>query len=93
MNYPAASYRELNPQRLKQINAGVYSWKRAFKNLRQNQTGKMIGLFCVIGIFKGYIADRRYELSQRGMDPVVITVYFHVASFHLEKTGTIRNSF
>jgi hypothetical protein len=65
----------------------------AFQNLHQNQTGKMIGLFCVIGTFKGHIADRRYELSQAGVDPVVITVYFHVASFHLEKTGTIRSSF
>ena len=45
----------------------------------------MIGLFCVIGIFKGHIADRRYEISQGGMDPVAITVYFHVASFRLEK--------
>jgi len=38
----------------------------------------MIGLFCVIGIFKGHVADRRYELSQSGVDPLVITIYFHV---------------
>ena len=41
----------------------------------------MIDLFCVIGTFKGHLADRRYELSQGRVDPVVVTVYFHVASF------------
>jgi hypothetical protein len=66
----------------------------AFQNLHQNQTGKTIGLFCVIGIlFKDHIADHCYEFSQGGVDPVATTVYFHVASFRLEKTGTIRSSF
>ena len=39
-----------------------------FHNLPQNQTSDFIGLFWVGGIFKGDIADCRYELSHGGMD-------------------------
>jgi hypothetical protein len=46
----------------------------ALQNLHQNQPGKMIGLFWVIALFKGHIADHCYELSQGGGDPVAITV-------------------
>jgi hypothetical protein len=63
----------------------VFTRGSAFQNLHQNQTGKVIGLFCVIGIFKRHIANGRYELSQRGMDPVVITVYFHVGFLSLRE--------
>jgi hypothetical protein len=64
-----------------------------FQQFHQNQTGKMIGLFCVIGIFKGHIADRCYELSQGCIDPVIATVCFHLDYPFDQKTLLIVASF
>jgi hypothetical protein len=49
-----------------------------FQQLNQNQTGEIIGFSCVNGIFEGELADARYRLSQRSVDPVIATVCFHV---------------
>jgi hypothetical protein len=67
------------------------SERGAFQDFQQNQTDEIIGFFAVSGIFQGDIADRRYEISQGGVDSVSVLNYFHVASFHVEKTGKIRS--
>jgi hypothetical protein len=45
----------------------------------------MIGLFCVIGIFKSHIADRCYEISQGGVDSVSVMIYFYAAFFRFKE--------
>jgi hypothetical protein len=69
------------------------SERGAFQNFLQNYMGKLVGIFCVRGIFQGDVADRRYEISQGGVDSVFVRIYFPVASFHVEKTGRIRSFF
>ena len=49
-----------------------------FQQLNQNQRGEIIGFSCISGIFEGELADGRYKLSQRSVDPVSATVCFHV---------------
>lgn len=49
-----------------------------FQQVNQNETGEIIGIFFVSGIFEGDLADGRYKLSQRSVDPVIATVCFHV---------------
>jgi hypothetical protein len=49
-----------------------------FQQLDQNQTGEIIGFSGISGIFEGTLADGRYKLSQRSVDPVIATVCFHV---------------
>jgi hypothetical protein len=49
-----------------------------FQQLNQNQTGEIIGFSGIGGIFEGELADGRYKLSQRSVDPVIATVCFHV---------------
>ena len=57
-----------------------------FQQLNQNQTSEMIGIFFVSGIFEGDLADGRYKLSQRSVDPVIATVCFHVDYPFTQKT-------
>ena len=54
------------------------SERGAFQNLQQNLTGEVICIFRVIGVFKRYIADRCYKLTQRSVDSVMATVCFHI---------------
>jgi hypothetical protein len=56
-----------------------------FQNLHQNQTSESIGFFGIRGILKSYLADSRYQLSQGGVDPAVIAIYFHVTSLQVRK--------
>jgi hypothetical protein len=53
-----------------------------FQQLNQNQTGEIIGFSCISGIFEGELADGRYKLSQRSVDPVC----FHVDYPFTQKT-------
>ena len=48
------------------------------QQLSQNQTGEIIGFSRISGIVEGELADGRYKLSQRSVDPVIATVCFHV---------------
>jgi hypothetical protein len=48
-----------------------------FQQLNQNQTGEIIGFSSISGIFEGKLADGRYKLSQRSVDPVIAAVCFH----------------
>ena len=57
-----------------------------FQQLNQNQTSEMIGIFFVNGIFEGDLADGRYKLSHRSVDPVTATVCFHVDYPFTQKT-------
>lgn len=57
-----------------------------FQQLNQNQTGEIIGFSCISGIFEGELADSRYKLSQRSIDPVIAAVCFHVNSPFTQKT-------
>jgi hypothetical protein len=57
-----------------------------FQQLNQNQTGEIIGFSCIGGIIEGELADGRYKLSQRGVDPVIATVCFHVDYPFTQKT-------
>ena len=56
-----------------------------FQNLHQNQTSYSVGFFGVSGILEGYLADSRYQISQGGVDPAVIAIYFHVDSLQVRK--------
>ena len=58
----------------------------SFQQLNQNQTGEIIGFSCISGIFEGELADGRYKLSQRSVDPVIATVCFHVDYPFTQKT-------
>ena len=49
-----------------------------FQQLDQYQTGEIIGFSGISGIFEGALADGRYQVSQRSVDPVMATVCFHV---------------
>ena len=51
------------------------------QNVRQNETREIMRFFAVSGIFKGNLADRRYEISQSGVDSVAAMIYFHAALF------------
>ena len=42
-----------------------------FQQLNQNQTGEIIRFACISGIVEGELADGRYKLSQRSVDPVI----------------------
>jgi len=58
-----------------------------------NQTRKIIGFFVVIGIFKGHIADRCYELSQGGADSVSVMIYCYAAFFRFREQIRYEVSF
>ena len=64
-----------------------------FQQLNQNQTGEIIGFSCVNGIFEGELADARYKLSQRSVDPVIVTVCCHVDHPFTQKTVSIVTRF
>ncbi|MGZ8529484.1 MAG: hypothetical protein ACXW6J_02460, partial [Candidatus Binatia bacterium] len=49
-----------------------------FQQLDQYQTGEIIGFSGISGVFEGALADGRYQLSQRSVDPVIAAVCFHV---------------
>ena len=63
------------------------------QQVNQNQTGEIIGLFFISGIVEGELADGRYKLSQRGIDPVIATVCFHVDCPFTQKTLLIAARF
>jgi hypothetical protein len=62
-----------------------------FQQVNQNQTGEIIGIFFVSGIFEGDLADGRYKLSQRSVDLVIATVCFHVDYPFTQKTVDRRS--
>ena len=45
-----------------------------------------MGFSRISGIFEGALADGRYKLSQRSVDPVIAAVCFHVNSPFTQKT-------
>ena len=45
-----------------------------------------MGFSRISGIFEGELADGRYKLSQRSVDPVIAAVCFHVNSPFTQKT-------
>ena len=63
-----------------------------FQQFNQNQTGEIIGIFFVSGIFEGELADGRYKLSQRSVDPVIAKVCFHVDYPYHSKNAVDRRS-
>jgi hypothetical protein len=64
-----------------------------FQQINQDQTGKIVGFFFVSGIFEGDLADGRYKLSQRSIDPVTATVCFHVDYPFTQKARLIVTRF
>ena len=64
-----------------------------FQQLNQNQTGEIIGFSWISGIVEGELADSRYQLSQRSVDPVIATVYFYVDHPSTQKTPLITARF
>ena len=56
-----------------------------FQQLNQNPTGEIIGFSCISGIFEGELADGRYKLSQRSVDPVIAAVCSHIDSPFAQK--------
>lgn len=64
-----------------------------FQQLNQNQTGEIIGFSRVNGIFEGELADARYKLSQRSVDPVIVRVCCHVDHPYHSKNAVDRRSF
>ena len=49
-----------------------------FQQVDQNQTGEIIGFSGISGVLKSALADGRYKLAQRSVDPVIATVFSHV---------------
>jgi hypothetical protein len=62
-----------------------------FQHLYQNQTGEIIGFSGIIGMFKGALADGRYKLSQRSVDPVIAMVCSHVDNPFLRNVAYPRS--
>jgi hypothetical protein len=59
---------------------------RALEQLNQNQTCEIIGFSCISGILEGELADGRYKLAQRRVDPVIAAVCSHINSPFTQKT-------
>jgi hypothetical protein len=63
----------------------------AFQQLDQNQTGEIISLSGITGVFEGTLADGRYQLPQCSVDPVIATVCFHSVILSLNNAADRRS--
>ena len=84
----------MQPRRARKVPVDDFaSGGRPFQQLNQNQTGEIAGFSCVNGIFEGELADARYKLSQRSVEPAIATVCCHVAYPYHSKNAVDRRSF